>query len=71
MSRRTHVSLSVLAGAALYVVHHWGWHDAAQPPRLLFGWLPVELAWRLAWMGAAWLFLLHLTSRVWREERAS
>jgi hypothetical protein len=71
MSRRTHALLSILAGACLYAALHWVWRDSSQPPRLLFGWLPLELARRLAWMTAAWLFLLHLTCRVWQEEEPS
>lgn len=30
--------------------------------------LPAELWWRLAWMGAAWLVLLHLCRYVWVDE---
>lgn len=35
---------------------------------IVLGWIPVELAWRLAWMLAAWLYLMAFTRFVWRDE---
>lgn len=68
MSRRSHITLSVAAFVVLFVLHHDGWRDDSDSA-LLFGWLPQELAYRLAWMGGAFLFLVHLTSCVWKEGR--
>lgn len=71
MSRRQHTALSVAWGLALYVAHHHVWRDDPAAPRLLLGWMPVELAWRLGWMALAALFLAHLCARVWRAEDAA
>jgi hypothetical protein len=54
---------------ALVVLHHDVWNrDRLEP--LAFGWIPFDLAYHLAWMGAAWLVLLHLCAKVWKEEDA-
>ena len=37
---------------------------------MIAGWLPTELAYRIAWMVLAWLYLLYFTARVWRDEEA-
>lgn len=39
-----------------------------QSPELYFGWLPQELAYRLAWMVLAWLYLMYFTRFVWGRE---
>ena len=36
---------------------------------LLLGWIPPELAYRLAWMGLAWIYLEWFTRRGWGSER--
>lgn len=59
--------LPAVAGLALLVALHLDfWRE--QRPVLYFGWLPEEMAWRLLWIFAAWLYLLYFTTRVWREE---
>ena len=70
MSRRTHVALSLAWALLLLVTHLDFWRP--QRATLWFGWLPEELLWRLAWMAAAFLFVVHFTARVWgdpEEER--
>lgn len=54
-------ALLLLLLAILLALHFDFWRESR--PRLLFGWLPEELAWRLAWMGLATIFLLVLTRR--------
>lgn len=60
------VSLLWALGALLVGLHLWppvggGAVDAA--PRLVFGVLPVELAYRLGWMALATLFVVLVTAR--------
>lgn len=38
---------------------------------LHFGWMPEELLWRLAWMAAAWLYLLWFCRAIWRDDEAA
>ena len=49
----------------ILVVLHLAFRPGA---RLLFGWLPAELAWRIAYCVLAWGFLVWISLRVWREE---
>lgn len=61
--------LAVLAwgGALLLLVLHLDfWRE--DRARIFFGWLPEELAYRLAWMLLGWIYLLWFCARVWREE---
>ncbi len=37
----------------------------AQSTELMFGWMPVDLVYRLVWMVLAWLYLMHFTAKVW------
>ena len=39
-----------------------------QRPVLYFGWIPEDMAYRLAWMVLAWLYLMYFTRYVWRED---
>ncbi len=50
----------------LLVLHVDFWRP--QRPVLYFGWLPEELAYRIAWMVLAWIYLMFFTSRVWKTE---
>ncbi len=52
----------------LLVLHLDSWR--AQRDVIYFGWMPEELAYRLAWMVLAWAYLLWFCSRVWRDEPA-
>lgn len=58
------------AGFVLLIVLHL---DFWRPQRavLYFGWLPEDLAYRLVWMLAAWLYLLFFIAKVWTEEADS
>jgi len=44
--------------------------DFWRPQRVVlwFGWMPEELAYRLAWMALAWIYLVHVCAVVWRDE---
>lgn len=55
------------AGLILLLVLHL---DFWRPQRavLYFGWLPEDMAWRLAWMVLAWIYLVYFTLKVWPEE---
>ena len=52
--------------AALFALHLDFWRP--QRPLLYFGWLPEEMAYRLAWMLLAWIYLLYFTRFVWTSE---
>ncbi|MEM7481059.1 MAG: hypothetical protein AAF481_07770 [Acidobacteriota bacterium] len=52
--------------AALLILHLDFWRP--QRPVLYFGWLPEEMAWRLAWLVLACLYLIFFTTEVWRDE---
>ena len=58
--------LAWLGFVTLVLLHLDSWRP--QRPRLYLGWVPEELAWRLAWMGLAWLYLLFVLRFVWTEE---
>ena len=60
-------ALAWVFGLALLALHLDFWRP--QRPELWFGWIPEELMWRLAWMGAAFVYLLYFTRCVWREGR--
>ena len=59
------VVLAWLGAGVLLVLHLDFWRP--QRVRLVLGWMPEELAWRLAWMVLAWLYLLFVCARVWRD----
>ena len=44
-------------------------HDFFRPQeaRLVFGWMPEDLVYRLVWMGLATLYLFWFTRYVWRS----
>ena len=52
----------------LVVLHFDFWRP--QSARLLFGWLPQELAYRIAYIGLAWIYVVWICRWVWREEDA-
>jgi hypothetical protein len=56
-----------LGGVLLILLHLDFWRP--QRPRLYFGFLPEEMAYRIVWMLLAFLYLLWFTRYVWREER--
>lgn len=66
MRRRAAQRLSLLCLAGLVATHLDAWR--LQRDVVWFGWLPEELAWRLAWMLAAWAFVAWFTHAVWARE---
>jgi hypothetical protein len=66
MSRRTAVVLAWGGFLALLVLHLDSWRPAGDA--LLGGWLPEELAYRVGWILLAWLYLVFVCARLWREE---
>ena len=56
-------------GALLLLVLHLDfWRP--QRPILYLGWIPEELAYRLAWTVLAWGYLIFFTHRIWLESEA-
>lgn len=66
MSRRTSQISAILGFVALVSLHLDFWRP--QRSVLWFGWLPEELAYRIAYCLAAWLFILFVCRFLWREE---
>lgn len=61
---RARTALAWAGALTLVALHVMPWHPAG----LVAGWLPAELAWRLAWMGLALVYLLWFCGVVWRDE---
>jgi hypothetical protein len=66
MTRRTHIALAWLGFVALLALHLDFWRE--REARIVLGWMPHELAYRLAWMALAWLYLAYVCKFVWRAE---
>ena len=69
-----HRAASIAAFVALLALHLDGWWRAPFAADEAWFGVPAELAYRLAWIAAAWLWLLHFCARVWRtapEEEAA
>ena len=57
------------AGFLVLVLLHFDfWRP--QSARLLFGWLPEELAYRIVYIVLAWIYVVWICGWVWREEDA-
>jgi hypothetical protein len=71
VSRRVELTLFWVAVAVLLVAHMFGFGQGGRP--LLFGWVPIDLAYRVAWMLLASGLVFWMTARLWgdgaREER--
>jgi len=66
-ARRPVRTIAAWAGFLLLLVLHVdSWRT--QRPHLWFGWIPDELAWRLAWMALATGYLFFFCSWVWRDQ---
>ncbi len=68
MTRRTALVVSTFGSLLVVVLHLDFWR-----PRgglLLWGWLPEELAYRVAVLLLAWAVMLFICGRVWREDEA-
>jgi hypothetical protein len=53
-----------LAVVALLGLHMLGFGQSGRP--LWFGWMPVDLGYRVAWMGLAAAVVFWMTARLWR-----
>lgn len=62
-SRR--VTIAWVLGALLVAAHLVS--PAGRAGVLHLGWIPDELAWRLAWMLLAWLYLEWFCRTIWRD----
>ena len=60
--------IAAVGFVVLVVLHLDFWRP--QSGQLLLGWLPVELAYRIAYVILAWIYMLWICSRVWPEEDA-
>lgn len=65
MRRRVALWIASSSLVALVLLHLDFWRP--QHARLLFGWFPEELAYRLVFIVLAWLYMLFVTARLWRE----
>ena len=70
LDAKTSLSIRTLVawGGALLLLalHLHFWVDAG--PLLLMGWLPVDLAYRIAWLMLAWVYMIFFCKMVWRED---
>jgi hypothetical protein len=66
VSRRTEVTLFWAAVAVLLVAHMFGFGQGGRP--LLFGWVPIDLAYRVLWMLLAAGLVFWMTARLWSNE---
>lgn len=53
------------AVAVLLVAHMFGFGQGARP--LLFGWMPLDLVYRLGWIAAAAGLVFWMTGRLWPD----
>jgi hypothetical protein len=65
VSARTRRGSAAALAVVLVVLHLWGPRPGSVEP--LLGWMPPELAWRLTWVGLAWLAILLWTAGGDRE----
>jgi hypothetical protein len=65
VNRRIERGLFWIAVVALLCAHMLGFGQAGRP--LVLGWLPIDLAYRIAWMGMAAVVVMWMTTRLWPE----
>ena len=65
MKRNRALWIAWIGGVGLVALHLDFWRP--QRAELLFGWLPVELAYRVGFLILAWGYMLFVCSRVWTE----
>ena len=68
MQRTTTLRIAAAGFLVLVLLHLDFWRP--QRPRLLLGWLPEELAYRIAFIVLAWIYILWICQWIWREEDA-
>ena len=66
MESKTRTRLAWLGGAILLALHLDFWRERGT--ELYLGWLPEELAWRVAWMLLAMCYLVWFCKSVWAED---
>ncbi len=66
MEPTTRKRLAWLGGVLLLALHLDFWRERGT--ELYFGWLPEELAWRIAWMLLAFGYLVWFCKSVWVED---
>jgi len=64
--KRTRLAIAWAGFLVLLALHLDFWRP--QRAVLWFGWVPEELLWRLAWMALAWVYLIFVTSFLWRDD---
>jgi len=69
MSTTNRQRLAWFGAAVLLVLHHDFWRERGV--ELWFGWVPEELAWRLAWMLLTLGYLIWFCAAVWVEDEAA
>ena len=63
--KRWERGLAWLGASILLVLHLDFWRP--QEARLVLGWIPEDLAYRLLWMLLATLYLFWFTARIWKR----
>jgi hypothetical protein len=66
VSRRTELTLFWAAVVVLLIAHMFGFGQGGRP--LLFGWMPIDLAYRVLWMLLAAGLVFWMTARLWSHE---
>ncbi len=66
MTRRRHRRIFWVFVVVLAALHVDFFNHGTSPP-LLFGWLPADLAYHMAWVIAAAALVLYFTRYVWRD----
>lgn len=67
MTRRLERSLFWTAVATLLVAHMFSLEQGERA--LVLGWIPVDMAYRVVWMGCAAGLVAWMTTRLWPEPR--
>ncbi|WP_106093131.1 hypothetical protein [Enhygromyxa salina] len=65
MSRGVEHGLFWAAVVALLIAHMFGFGQGQRP--LLGGWVPLDLAYRVAWITAAAVLVFWMTGRLWPD----
>ena len=68
VSRRAHHTLLAVLVTALLVLHIDVWNHGQGG--LVFGWMPYDLAYHLAWMLAATAVVIYMTLGPWPDDEA-
>jgi hypothetical protein len=64
-ARRRSEAVAWIGALVLVVLHLDFWR--AQEARLVLGWMPEDLAYRLCWMILATAYLFWFTARIWKR----